>query len=108
MSDTTTETKTKHTMKSMGRDEKLYHLFYSHTGVSHMSRRMYVKYLTEDGEIVEISEATKVDDTNVESEGLAALLEDFKSRFPHGEYRGRGIWSSSKEKVSSDKYFGFN
>ena len=101
MSDTKAESK--HTMKSMGRDEQLYHLFYSHTGVSRMSRRMYVKYLTEDGEIVEISEATKVDDTNVEAEGLAALLEDFKSRFPDGEYRGRGIWSSSKEKVSSEQ-----
>ncbi len=106
MSDTKTESK--HTMKSMGRDEPLYHLFYSRTGVSAASRKLCIKYLTEDGETVEISEATKVDDTNVEAEGLAALLQDFKSRLPDGEYRGRGIWSSSTEKVSSDKYLGFN
>ena len=95
MSDT--KTKNRHTMKSMDRDEPLYHLFYSQTGLSRTDRKMCIKYLTEDGERVEISEAIKVDDTNVETEVVTALLEDFRSRFPDGEYRGRGIWSSSHE-----------
>ena len=101
MSDTKTETdtdtETKHTMKSMGRDEPLYHLFYSQTCAGRIGKKLCINYLTEDGQKVEISEAIKVDDTNVETEALTALLKDYRSRFPDGEYRGRGIWSSSRE-----------
>ena len=106
MSDTKTDTdtETKHTMKSMGRDEPLYHLFYSQTCAGRTSKIMCIKYLTEDGEEVEISEAIKVDDTNVETEALTALLADYRSRFPDGEYRGRGIWSSSRETGRSFRF----
>ena len=86
-----------HTMRSMGRDVPLYHLFYSQTAVDRPHEERCIKYLTEDGERVQITEAVKVDDTNFGVEALSALLEGFRSRFPDGEYRGRGVWSSSRE-----------
>jgi hypothetical protein len=91
----------------MGRDVPLFHLFYSQTAFSRPASRWLhrrgpgekrcIKYLTEEGERVQISEVVKIDDANAGVEALSALLEDFQSRFPDGEYRGRGIWYSSSE-----------
>ena len=84
---------TEHTMKSLGRDMPLYHLFYSETSCSRSEK--YIQYLTEDGATVRISEAVRVTDEN--SGAVASLLEEFRSRFPDGVYMGRGIWSSSQD-----------
>ena len=100
MSDTTTETK--HTMKNiLGQDQSLCHLLFSpgkENGNERLKMRSYgektrVMYLTEDGEEIEISEAIKVTDANLNPN---KIIEDFKSRFPDGEYKGRGIWLSSE------------
>jgi len=89
------ETAPKFTMRSMGRDMPLYHLFYSQKMASSAERR--IEYLTEDGGTVQITEAVKVDDANVGVEGLSAILEDMRSRIPDVEYAGRGIWCSSRD-----------
>ena len=102
MSDTTTETK--HTMKNiLGRDESLYHLLFSpekensnkHHKMLSCNKNKRIMYLTEENEKVEISEAIKVTDTNLNPN---KLLEEFRSRFPDGEYKGRGVWLSSDPK----------
>ena len=84
---------TLHTMKSLGRDVPLYHLFYSETSYSRSKKN--IQYLTEDGATVRVSEAERVTDEN--SGASASLLEKFRSRFPDGVYMGRGIWSSSRD-----------
>ena len=90
------DTQSKYTMNCMGRDEPLYHLFYSQIAVSRLKQNIHILYFTEDQKTVQISEATRVDDKNVGNDEVSALLEEFKSRFPDGEYRGRGIWASSR------------
>ena len=97
-------TTNKHTMKNiLGQDQSLCHLLFSpgkENGNDRLKMRTYdektrVMYLTEDNEEIEVSEAIKVTDANLNPN---KIIEDFKSRFPDGEYKGRGVWLSSDPK----------
>ena len=98
------DTANKHTMKNiLGQDQSLCHLLFSpeKENSNNDDKMLFcdentrIMYLTEDNEEIEISEAIKVTDANLNPN---KIIEEFRSRFPDGEYKGRGIWLSSEPK----------